>query len=388
MGDKTFMKRILTIVFENTLKQYLTKDMCAFPYYLGKYYNWNCTYAYFANKGPLHDSEFERYCKLDYLGKADDYEKQKEIATDYIYKHVFDYDVICFFNYGGTTYRFANLAKKLNPKIKIYSKLDMSEGGFSHFYDGTLLRKIKSSIEIWKSRNVDLFTVENRHFYTVLCQTKIFKNKIEYLPNGVSMLHIASSTIDRNKGRKNVIVTVGRLGIYQKNHQMLIQAMERVNRDLFEDWKLYFIGHNEGHLVEYLQNEYKKCPWLREHVIILGLINDREKLYNIYTESKVLCMPSRWEGFSLVPVEAMYFGLYPLLTNFGTVVDDITNNRKYGKVVPSEDVNALVKALEETVQIPDFDKKSEEIQTYARKYYDYKYLAGKLDGYLTKLLSK
>lgn len=381
------MKRMLTIIFENTLKQYLAKDMCAFPYYLGMYYGWNCTYAYFRNEGKLSDADFERYCKLEYLGKADDYQKQKEIAADYIIEHVFDYDVICFFNYGGTTYRFANLAKKLNPNIKIYSKLDMSEGGFSHFYDGTLSRKIKSAVEIWKSRNVDLFTVENSHFYEILRNTRIFKKRIEWLPNGVSLFHIKESLVRAHKKRNNTIIAVGRLGIYQKNHQMLIQAMEKVNRKLFDDWKVYFIGHDEGGLTEYLQKEYEKCPWLREHVIILGLIDNREKLYRIYAESKILCMTSRWEGFSLVPGEAMYFGMYPVLTNFGTVIEDVTCHRKYGKVVPSEDVNALVTALEETVQMPDFDKASAEIQKYARKYYDYKYLAGKLNGYLSKLLT-
>lgn len=382
------MKRILTIIFENTLKQYLVKDMCAYPYYLGMYYNWDCTYAYFTNKEKLYNPDFEKYCKLYYLGRADNYNKQKEIAEKYIRQHALDYDVICFFNYGGTTYRFANLAKKVNPNIKIYSKLDMSDSGFAHFYDGTLFRKITSSVEIWKSRNVDLFTVENSHFYEILRKTRIFKNRIEYLPNGVSLFGLSSQLIEKNKVKQNIIVSVGRLGIRQKNNQMLVQAMERVDKALFQDWKVYFIGNNEGKFTEYLEGEYKKYPWLKEHVILLGLINDREKLYTIYSKAKIICMTSRWESFGIATIEGMFFGAYPVTTNYGTVIEDITDHRKYGKVVPSEDVDALVKALEDTVQMPDLAQKNAEIQNYARKRYGYRHLAGRLNEYLTDLLTE
>lgn len=382
------MKRMLTMIFQGTLKQYLAKDMCAYPYYLGMYYGWDCTYAYFSNEEPLKEPTFEKYCKLYYLGRADDYGKQKEIAEDYIYEHAFDYDVICFFNYGGTTYRFANLAKKINPKIKIYSKLDMSDSGFSHFYDGTFLRKLKSSIEIWKSRNIDLFTVENSYFYSILRENRIFRNRIEYLPNGVSLYGLSDKLIKRNKPKKNIIISVGRLGSHQKNNQMLVKAMEKVNTDLFKDWQVLFIGSDEDNFADYLEKEYKKYPWLKQHVIILGLINDREKLYELYAEAKIICIPSRWESFGIVTIEGMFFGDYPVITEYGTVVEDITDNRKYGKVVPSEDIDALAKALEESVQLPCYNEQSREIQNYTRKKYGYKYLAGKLNEYLLKLFNE
>lgn len=382
------MKRLLTIYFERVLPQYLAKDMCAFPYYLSMYYQWQCTFAYFTEDGfQLANAEFEKYCKLQYLGQTGNYEKQKRLAAEYLRQHAKEYDVLCFFYYGGATYSLARLAKKINPKIKVYSKLDMSEDGFSHFYDGTFFRKLKTINELWKSRKVDLFTVENHYFYSVLKNNFIFKNRIEWLPNGVSLLGISDDVVNKPMTKKNVIVSVGFLGTHQKNQQMLVQAMERVNESLFQDWQVLLIGQDTTNFTEYLQGEYEKYHWLREHVHILGLINDREKLYQIYAESKILCVTSRWEGFSLVPGEAMYFGVYPVLTNFGTVIEDVTCHRKYGTVVPSEDVDALVTALEAAVQMPDFDKKSAEIQAYARKYYDYKYLAGKLNGYLSKLLT-
>ena len=72
------------------------------------------------------------------------------------------------FNYGGNTYKLANYIKKVNPNIFVWGRLDMNRGGFSHFYDGTRIRKIKNYVELCKSRNVDLFTVETFAYYKVL----------------------------------------------------------------------------------------------------------------------------------------------------------------------------------------------------------------------------
>lgn len=37
------------------------------------------------------------------------------------------------FNYGSTNWKLARLARKINPNIIVYCKLDMGIGGFSHF---------------------------------------------------------------------------------------------------------------------------------------------------------------------------------------------------------------------------------------------------------------
>lgn len=41
--------RLLLIHFENSNLTYLTKDMCSYPYYLGKNHGWDCTYGYFTS---------------------------------------------------------------------------------------------------------------------------------------------------------------------------------------------------------------------------------------------------------------------------------------------------------------------------------------------------
>ena len=61
--------RLLLIHFENSNPTYLTKDMCSYPYYLGKNHGWDCTYGYFTSGSKLKNENFEKYCKLLYLGE-------------------------------------------------------------------------------------------------------------------------------------------------------------------------------------------------------------------------------------------------------------------------------------------------------------------------------
>lgn len=76
--------------------------------------------------------------------------------------------------YGSTNYKLAYLCKRYNPNIKVYCKIDMGEGGFNHFDEKNFSRKVKNYLERIKSRYVDLFTVETKHYYEKLKDTQMF----------------------------------------------------------------------------------------------------------------------------------------------------------------------------------------------------------------------
>lgn len=382
------MKRLLMIIFMNTTEAYLTKEMCAYPYYLGKDYGWSCTYAYFTNAKPLKNALFERYCALQYLGKADNYTKQEKIAEEYLKDHAKDIDVLCFFHYGGASYSLARLAKKINPKIKVYIKLDMSEDGFSHFYDGTFLRKIHLLPEYWKSRAVDLFTVENRSFYKIMEEMRLFRNRIKYLPNAVSLFGAESVDHTRSKRKENIVLTVGRLGDPVKNNELLIEAMRQVDREIFDDWKFLFVGPTEEHFVEYVKRACEADAWMAEHLLLVGEIRDRKKLYELYAKSKIMCMTSRSEGFCIAVLEAMYFGAYPILTDFGRSVQDVTNHGQYGSIVPQNNVKILTEVLEKVAQDGELSELNFAVECFAHDNFSYDVWAKNLDKYLTDLLAK
>lgn len=382
------MKRLLMIIFMNTTEAYLTKEMCAYPYYLGKDYDWSCTYAYFTNGKPLHNVQFEKYCALQYLGKADDYGKQRRLAAEYLRQHAKKVDLLCFFHYGGASYSLARLAKRLNPAIKVYIKLDMNENGFAHFHDGTFLRKIKILPEYWKSRAVDLFTVENRSFYRALKEMRLFKNRIKYLPNAVSLFGVDLGKFSRPRQKENILLTVGRLGTHVKNNELLVEAIRKVDRNLFNDWKFLLVGPAEAHFVEYVRRICESDAWMADHLLLVGEIRDRKRLYELYAKSKIMCMTSRSEGFCIAILEAMYFGAYPILTDFGRSVQEVTNHNQYGSIVPQNNVNILTEVLEKIAQDGALSELNFAVEKFAQESFSYDVWTKKLDEYLTDLLTR
>ena len=107
------------------------------------------------------------------------------------------------------------------------------------------------------------------------------------------------------------------------------------------------------------------------------------ELYKLYARSKVFCLTSRFEGFNISVLEAMYFGCYLIVSNYGCSVDDVTNNGVLGDVFEVGDLDHLAALIEEYIV-----KKSSETdlnvlcKEYARKKFDYSEIAKALDYYI------
>lgn len=122
-----------------------------------------------------------------------------------------------------------------------------------------------------------------------------FKN-CYVIPNFTSLYVTKQSKLQSKKA-----ICVGRLD-YVKNIDLLINAWKLVT-DQYPDWCLDIWGN--GPLKEKLQNEINKLK-LTNKVKLCGVSNN---LDCIYPEYSLFVLPSRYEGFPLVLVEAMSFGL-------------------------------------------------------------------------------
>lgn len=129
-------KRILTMFwYDDAGEVHLYKDVGGIPYALAKYCGWKATFAYNDANGVIHNEDYERYVKLDRIRFPKILEKLKLRyikyfqVIKYIYFNAPKYDVINFYH----CHRFINflcwLAKKRNPDIITYVKLDMGKGG-------------------------------------------------------------------------------------------------------------------------------------------------------------------------------------------------------------------------------------------------------------------
>lgn len=373
-------QRSLIVIFAwECSEMHLYKDVGAFPYYLSKYHAWRTSLAYFSDK-PFLNGEYEKYTDLVHLGNAKSSLERREVIKQYVREHHDAIDVIMMYSNGRETYKIANFCEKANYNIKFYCKLDMSDVGLARFYDGTLLKRIKNLAEWRKHRNVDLFTVENRSYYDRLKNICVFKNKIEYLPNGVSLLGVDTLKLDMLK-KENIILTCGRLGIEVKNNELLIDAVCLLPKEMLAGWKVYLVGPYTDEIYAYAENKMRWHEHLRNVIVFTGGISDRAALYELYARSKIFTLTSRRESFGIVTVEAMYFGAYPVLTNFGPIAEEIAG--RVGRVVENHNPEKLKDALVEAINKWHKDDLSDGIKKEARGRFSYKVLSDRLNAILS-----
>ena len=130
----------------------------------------------------------------------------------------------------------------------------MGHGGYSHFQNDKFFRFIKNYFEKVKSRYVDWFTVETESYFNSLRDNIVFQNRIGYLPNGVSLMDIDQKAIS-SVNKENILITVGRLGSYAKNSELLIDSIEKLPLDVLQSWKFYFVGPYTDAFYQYVKNQ-------------------------------------------------------------------------------------------------------------------------------------
>lgn len=89
------------------------------------------------------------------------------------------------------------------------------------------------------------------------------------------------------------------------------------------------VGSMEDEFKEYIEKFFARNPSLKDKVEFVGPIYDRNALEQEYTRAKVFCLPSAWESFGLVSVEALSKGCFLLESDIESN-KDITQNGKMG----------------------------------------------------------
>lgn len=321
------------------------------------------------------------------LGETDDldYKKQVSLAKQFIKEHIQEYDAIMLFHYGSTAWKLARLCKKYNPNVVVYIKLDMGIGGFNHFCNNGPFQNLKNWFEKFKSSYVDIFTVETKSYYEELKKISVFKNRIEYLPNGVSLIDIDVDSIDALP-KENSIVTIGRLGTPEKNSPLLLKAIEKLPESLVRQWKFLLIGPSTQEFIDEVHQFKVSHPNIADSIIMVGSVTDRNELYTYGRKAKIICMTSSSESTCISTLEAMYFGAYPIITNYSDFALDTTNMGTYGIIVENGNADELAQQLSKSMKNDNLLTNCNESQSYARSTFNYHELAHKLDLVLRRYM--
>ena len=362
-----------------------------FLYTLAKDFNWESTYVFYKTRPEetQWNQTFLKYVTPVCLGETDDldYKKQVSLAKQFIQEHIEEYDAIMLFHYGSTAWKLAKLCKKYNPNVVVYIKLDMGIGGFNHFCNNGPFQNLKNLFEKLKSSYVDIFTVETKSYYEKLKKTSVFKNRIEYLPNGVSLIDIDVDGIDALP-KENSIVTIGRLGIPEKNSPLLLKAIEKLPESLVKQWKFLLIGPSTQEFIEEVHNFKVSHPNIADSIIMVGPITDRNELYAYGRKAKIICMTSRSEGACISTLESMYFGAYPIITNYSDFALDTTNMGACGIIVENDNADELAQQLSKSMKNDNLLINCNKSQSYARHTFNYSKLSYKLDLILRNYMDK
>jgi glycosyltransferase involved in cell wall biosynthesis len=141
-----------------------------------------------------------------------------------------------------------------------------------------------------------------------------------------------------------LVVAVGSL-IRQKGLDVLIRAAARANRP----WHVVVAG--AGPQLESLRSLADEAAPGR--IEFRGWVDDVPGLMRSAT---VVCLPSRWESFAYVPLEAMALGV-PLVGARVDGVDELVTHERSGLLVEPEDPAALAAAVDRIAADPELARR-------------------------------
>lgn len=137
--------------------------------------------------------------------------------------------------------------------------------------------------------------------------------------------------------KDRIVLAMGRL-VAAKGFDVLLQAWQHVSAEA-ADWKL--VIHGDGEERNTLTALVSQLG-LQNSVSLPGICQDVRQAYE---QASVFCLSSRYEGFALVLIEAMAFGLPIVSTDCETGPRELLRAGDNAVVVPVDDADALARGL-------------------------------------------
>lgn len=236
---------------------------------------------------------------------------------DVVHTHLFASDV-----WGGTCAYRAHI-----PTISTEHNINNEEGKLKHFLKHRTHRYRHAVVAVSHA------VAEN-----IAARCPSAKSIIRVIPNGIDVKRFHG--IQRTINTLPVISIVGRLEP-QKGHADLLATLPLVTRP----YQAHIYGN--GSLKKELTITIAQLR-LSDRVQVHESVHDIEQ---IYAQSDIVVVPSRWEGFGLVAVEAMAAGCAVVVSDVDGLKEVVTHNTD-GLRVNMRDHEAVAKVLNELLANP------------------------------------
>ena len=301
---------------------FLYKEHGEIPYYFSKLYDYHAIVDDYYDVN-LPDEEMFRTVELQSYKHHNRFTKLQKIWK--IFRMARKIDLLYLLSITPDS-MYKMLAYRLGGgKGKIYLKLDLG----IYAKDGKDLLVWENMSPFLKTVHFlfkplpDVYTVETKRSYERLRYSYygdlIEKGKLFRLPNGFDSEILDEIGVTRRavSDKEKIMITVGRLGTHQKNTELLLDVLSKVD---LQDWKFYCIGPIEESFKENIEQFYAEHPEKRDSVIFTGMISQKEK-FEYYDKARVFVLTSRHEGFAFALVEAAYMKNYIVSTDVGGAED-------------------------------------------------------------------
>nr|WP_307897797.1 glycosyltransferase [Clostridium botulinum] len=261
------------VLYPNTKNVNLIKEMGMIPYKLHKNFGYDSKIVCYNLDEYTYLNEEVKGLKIDFLDRK--YNNYSLDGLRYLKKQAKNIDVLQIFHVTLYSLLYAFMYKRLNPKGKIYLKLDCSHKLIDKILS---LNSIKYKLLNKYLDKVDLISVEQKIL------TKKLKNilpsqsdKIVNIPNGVDYKYLEEKNIYYDFSKKeNIVLSVTRVGAEEKNTQMLLEAFNNIKNIEELGWKLVIVGPIEEEFNKYIESYFNNNPKMRKLVEFKGSISDRK----------------------------------------------------------------------------------------------------------------
>ncbi|MFQ2243190.1 glycosyltransferase family 4 protein [Aeromonas enteropelogenes] len=242
------------------------------------------------------------------------------------------FTVVNLYHIKNETLLFALILQCLS--IDVYLKLDMDTTGVEDLkkkHDNIIYKIIMQYI----IKKIQYISVESLTILSELKSLNCCFYNTKLIANAILTETVLAPRTDFSS-REDIILISGRIGVYQKNHELILSSLERIN-DLM-NWEIVFAGPVEDDFWSRIEKSQISSV-VKNRIKFVGELN-RKELFELYARTKIFLLPSRREGFSLALLEAAFMGCYIVATDVGGV-REVTKDGYFGCIFPQEGVHEL-----------------------------------------------
>ena len=227
--------------------------------------------------------------------------------------------------------------------LPLISTIHATEIGRGGSLDGEYRRKVRDIERLLVDQSDGIICCSNYMLDHIQHQLGAVNAKIRVIPNGVEVSrfkrdgppHLIPTGVSENR---KVILYVGRI-VREKGIFTLLDALVEL-RNRGKDVSLVFVG--EGPMKEDLA---KEILWrkLGDRVKLVGFV-DEQRLVSLYNSSDAFVLPSHYEPFGMVVLEAMASRIPVVVSDVGGL-SEIIEDGITGVKVPASDPRALAEGI-------------------------------------------